>query len=406
MRRLSTRSIASVVQMPAGSCINASQGGVGITRLAPIAVPAPGEWQVRVWRQDAAGNHEPANASVPVTLRYDPDPPQLGFEQSPASDPTLVSVQVTDKVSGLASGQIELSRQGSAIWQALPTQLHGSRLVARINDAQLPAGTYLLRATARDLATNQNSTDSRLDGQPMVVTLPLRTPTVIRSGVRGTRIVRERVRRDGKRRTVRRRVETIEPESKVAFGREAQIVGRLQTSDGRPLPNAEVQVLSRSTLVPERLEAVIRTDTEGNYAYTAGPGSTRTFRIAYPGTPVTLPATSEATVRVPAASSIRPRPRRLRNGQAVRFTGRLRSLPQPAAGKLVELQVTLSGRWQTFRTTRTSADGSWKVRYRFRRSCGLTRYRFRARLPGETGYPFEAGATKAVRVFVRGPACR
>ena len=113
----------------------------------------------------------------------------------------------------------------------------------------------------------------------MVVTLPLRTPTVIRSGVRGTRIVRERVRRNGKRRTVRRRVETIEPESKVAFGREAQIVGRLQTSDGRPLPNAEVQVLSRSTLVPERLEAVIRTDAEGNYAYTAGPGSTRTFRV-------------------------------------------------------------------------------------------------------------------------------
>ena len=131
-----------------------------------IAVPAPGEWHVRVWRQDAAGNHEPANASVPVSLRYDPEPPQLGFEQSPASDPTLVSVQVTDKVSGLASGQIELSRQGSATWQALATQQHGSRLVARINDAQLPAGTYLLRATARDHASNQNSTDSRLDGRP------------------------------------------------------------------------------------------------------------------------------------------------------------------------------------------------------------------------------------------------
>ena len=123
-----------------------------------------------MWRQDAAGNHEPANASVPVTLRFDPEPPQLGFEQSPASDPTLVSVQVTDKVSGLASGQIELSRQGSATWQALPTQRHGSRLVARINDAGLPAGTYLLRATARDQAANQNSTDSRLDGRPMSVT--------------------------------------------------------------------------------------------------------------------------------------------------------------------------------------------------------------------------------------------
>jgi 5-hydroxyisourate hydrolase-like protein (transthyretin family) len=369
-------------------------------------VPAPGEWQVRVWRQDAAGNHEPTNASVPVTIRYDPEPPQLGFEQSPAADPTLVSVQVTDKVSGLASGQIELSRQGSAAWQALPTQRHGSRLVARINDAQLPAGTYLLRATARDLASNQNSTDSRLDGRPMVVTLPLRTPTVIRAGVKSTRIVRKRVRRGGRRRTVRRRVGTIQPQARVSFGREAQIVGQLLTSDGRPVANAAVQVLSRSAVMPERLEAVLRTDAQGRYAYLAGPGSTRTLRFAYLGTPVTLPSTGEATLLVPAASTIRPRPRRLRNGQAVRFMGRLQSLPPPAAGKLVELQVTLSGRWQTFRTTRTAADGAWKVRYRFRRSCGLTRYRFRARLPAETGYPFQTGTTKAVKVAVRGPACR
>jgi hypothetical protein len=72
----------------------------------------------------------------------------------------------------------------------------------------------------------------------------------------------------------------------------------------------------------------------------------------------------------------------------------------------VELQVTLSGRWQTFRTTRTALDGAWAVRYRFRRSCGLTRYRFRARLPAETGYPFQPGTTKAVKVVVRGPSCR
>ena len=128
---------------------------------------------------------------------------------------------------------------------------------------------------------------------------------------------------------MRRRIETVEPQARVALWREAQIVGRLQASDGRPIPNAEVQVLSRSALLPERLEAVIRTDSEGNYAYLAGPGSTRTLRFAYLGTPVTLPSTSEATLLVPAASTIRPRPRRLRNGQAVRFTGRLRSLPPP-----------------------------------------------------------------------------
>ena len=77
----------------------------------------------------------------------------------------------------------------------------------------------------------------------------------------------------------------------------------------------------------------------------------------------------------------------------------------PPAGKLVELQVVLSGRWQTFRTTRTGPDGSWTVRYAFRRTCGVVRYRFRARLPAEAGYAFQTGRTKEVSVQVRGPRC-
>ena len=107
-----------------------------------------------------------------------------------------------------------------------------------------------------------------------------------------------------------------------------------------------------------------------------------------------------------AASTIRATPRRLRNGQSVRFSGKLRALPAPPAGKLVELQVVLSGRWQTFRTTRTQADGSWAIRYAFRRTCGLLRYRFRAQLPAEAGYAFQTGLTKTVSVTVRGPRCR
>ena len=61
-------------------------------------------WTLSLWRRDAAGNETEAAASVPVTLRYDPEAPQLGFEPSPSGDPTLLSVQVTDNVSGLADG--------------------------------------------------------------------------------------------------------------------------------------------------------------------------------------------------------------------------------------------------------------------------------------------------------------
>jgi len=119
--------------------------GDALARLE-LDVPAPGVWSVSVWREDAAGNADERLASVPVTLRYDPEPPQLGFEHSPLSDPTLVSVLVSDRVSGLAGGEIELRRQGTASWQTLETHVQGSRLVTRLDDARLPAGVVdLLR---------------------------------------------------------------------------------------------------------------------------------------------------------------------------------------------------------------------------------------------------------------------
>jgi hypothetical protein len=387
-------------------CSDGSQLGPGINRLADLRMPATGEWQVRLWRQDAAENQEPANASVPVTLRYDPEPPQLGFEPPPPGDPTLVSVLVSDQVSGLAGGQIELSREGSGAWQTLATKQEGSRLIARIDDAALPSGTYLLRATARDQAANQNSSDKWVDGRPAVLTLPLRVPTAIRAGVVGSRTVRTTIERRGKRRRVRREVATFEPSARLALGREVKIGGHLENRDGQPLANAEVQVLSRSATSPEQGAGVVRTDAQGNFAYTTQAKATSTLRFVYQGSPVTLPTASEVSLFVPAESTIRARPRRLRNGGTVRFVGRLRSLPPPPAGKLIELQVVLSGEWQTFRTTVTNTAGAWRVPYRFQRTCGVTRYRFRARVPAEAGYPFETGVSRPVRVVVRGRPCR
>ena len=101
---------------------------------------------------------------------------ELSFEPAAAADPTLIAVRATDTVSGLAGGAIEIGATGTGVWQTLPTQQNGNRLVARIDDAALPAGTYVLRARAHDNAGNESSTDRRVDGLPMVVTLPLRSP--------------------------------------------------------------------------------------------------------------------------------------------------------------------------------------------------------------------------------------
>jgi hypothetical protein len=128
----------------------------------------------------------------------------------------------------------------------------------------------------------------------------------------------------------------------------------------------------------------------------------RTLRFAYAGSPLILPTQAEVNLRVPAASSLRVSRRRVLNGQAVTFGGRVKSLPTPPGGKLVELQVRLSRRWQTFRTTRTDDAGRWSIRYRFKRTRGIQHFRFRARLPREAAYPFQAGSSRSLTVRVRG----
>jgi hypothetical protein len=96
------------------------------------------------------------------------------------------------------------------------------------------------------------------------------------------------------------------------------------------------------------------------------------------------------------------RPRRVVNGQAVTFRGRVGTLPVPASGKLVELQVYVSGRWQTFSTARSDQAGQFHIGYRFQRTRGTQRYRFRARIPAEAAYPFATGASRQVSVLVKG----
>ncbi len=387
---------------PNGGCTQSEQAADGIASL-PVQVPGSGEWTVSIWRRDAAGNADQATASDPVMLRYDPEPPQLAFDAPSASDPTLVSAPVTDKVSGMAGGTIEISAAGSNTWQTLNTETKGSRLAARIDDAAMPAGSYLLRATAWDQAQNQAFTTQRADGQQMAVTLPLRIPSAMKVGIARERFVKRVVRRNGKRRTIRRRVTVLKPSGHVRLGRHAQIKGRIANRDGQGIAGVEVQVLASSGDEPEQLVGVVNADASGRFGYTATGSTSRTLRFAFAGSPLILPAQSSVRLVVPAASTLRVSRHRVLNGHRVKFSGQVRSLPVPVGGKLIQLEVFLSGRWQTFRTARTDEAGRWALPYRFARTRGVQWYRFRVELPPEAGYPFGAGASKSLRVRVRGP---
>jgi len=353
-------------------------------------------------RRDAAGNESDQTASVPVTLRYDPEPPALAFEPPVPSDPTLVAVKVTDAVSGVANGPIEISRAGSGTWQELAVTRDGDKLLARIEDATLPAGAYELRARASDLARNEASTNLRVDGQPMALTLPLRIISTLQNAFERQRIVRQQVRRDGRTREIHKRVVVQAQTARVLFGESAEIAGRLIAPDGAGIAGAELQILATSPIGAEQPVGVVQTDADGRYKYTATGTSNQTLRVVYMGSATVLATQGQLEMSVPAATRLQVNHRNLRNGQTVVFTGPVRTLPTPPGGKLIEMQVKLPGRWETFQTVRSDDAGQWSVRYKFRRTSGVQYYRFRVRLPAEGAYPFTAGVSRVVTVRVRG----
>jgi hypothetical protein len=394
-----------VCRAGSGECVSDSRGGSSIARLDNLTVPSPGEWELRLWREDAAGNQQPENVSLPVKLRFDPEPPKLGFEVPSTTDPTRVSVQVTDLISGLGGGEIEISRVGSGVWQALPTSQETSHLLTRVDDATLPAGEYELRATAHDQAGNLASTSQRLDGQPMKVKLPLRVASSLRAGAIGKKRVRSTVHHGDKSHKVTRTITVLKPRAKVGFDRHIRFAGVLTDRAGNAVAGASVQVYSTPLEEEEALVDTLTTGAHGHFDYAIDARASQTLRFAYSGTSTRLPAEGKVALLVSARSTFSINRSRILNGQSVVFSGRVQGRPLPVRGKLIELQVWLSDEWSTFRTIRSKADGSWRIPYRFQRTCDLEHFRFRPRLPGEGGYPLEAGHGPVLALIVKGQPC-
>ncbi|HEX4304816.1 MAG TPA: hypothetical protein VHZ54_02160 [Solirubrobacterales bacterium] len=386
-------------------CQAGTGSGPSIAQIGGLSVPGPGEWEAQIWRQDAAGNAQPQNASVPVRLRFDPEPPELAFQPGSAQDPTRVGVQVGDKVSGIAGGEIELSRVGSGVWQPLPTTLEGDALATRIDDASLPPGEYQLRASATDKAGNEAATEDRIDGQPMKVVLPLRVPTTIGAGVFGTKVEKKIVHRHGHRRVIHHSVTELAPTGTIKVGGKARFSGTLLDKSGSPVGGAAIVVYQQ---IPEEAEsevATLTTGSDGGFSYESEADSSRRLRFVYAGTATTLPSEGSAEIVVHGSSTLKVDHDHVANGDAVTFSGRVQGGPLPEKGKLIELQVRLSHEWSTFRTIRSDASGKWSIEYPFKRTCGTEEYKFRARLPGEGGFPLEPGQSKALTVTVRGKPC-
>ncbi len=375
--------------LPNGTaCIRGHKDGRDLSSLSDLKVPAPGEYVLKLWLRDEAGNQDARLAAPVLRLRYDDASPELAFEPISVDDPTLVTVKTNDRASGVRGGQIEMRRNGDERWLALPTGLDGARLAARVADERLRDGIYELRARAVDHAGNERSTDVRADGSKAEIRLPVRLKTRLRAGV---------VRRSGRRSRLARN-------AYVRYGQLVRVRGRLVTPEGNPMQDVEVQAFTqiRDGMTPPRLIATVRTNRTGRFSFLVRRGPSRTIRIRYGGTNHIRSATRTLALNVRSRTTIAPSRIRLSNGETVRFRGRIRTGRIPDRGKLVELQVWVRGRWRTFATTRAGRQGRWRYPYRFDGTRGTQTYRFRAKVPPEAGYPFATGRSRVVRVRVSG----
>jgi hypothetical protein len=365
-----------------GACLRGEVASPEIDGLSRFTVAAPGEYAVRVWLEDAAGNQDSERASDPVALRFDDEAPTVLFEQPDRANPTRLTASVSDRGSGVAGGSIEIRGEGERSWRTLDASLEGGTLAGTVDDLALPDGLYAVRALVHDTAGNERTGDRRRDGSRMQIRLPLRLASRIGLARHGDR---------------RRPAPAI-----AVKARRARVDGVLRTGLGEPI-SSPVGVFERlRTGGAWKPVARLRADPLGRFSLAIARGPSRSLRFTYGGTSLVKPSTGEVRMMVPAASSIAVSRRQVRNGQAVVFSGRLGGGHVPEGGKLLDLQAYYRGGWRTFATPRTDRSGRWSYRYRFGATRGLVRYRFRARIRREAAYPFELGYSRRVTVAVRG----
>ena len=110
---------------PSGTgCVSADLAGAEIAELAALRVPGVGDWDLRIWLEDAAGNAESSRASPPLRLSL--------AGSAAGRDPRL---RIT-----------KISRRGSRVTVAGSTAVAGGRVLVSV-ERRIGARTVRVRGT-------------------------------------------------------------------------------------------------------------------------------------------------------------------------------------------------------------------------------------------------------------------
>jgi len=299
-------------------------------------------------------------------------PPVLAIENAPAS--ATLGAPLT--VSATASDNVRVQRVDFTLGSLPPVSVAAAPWQAQLPTAGLAAGQHPLVVTAYDGAGQATS-------QTRTVTLE---PVGNGAGaVRDAKLTAG----FGSKLTGRHTV---------AYGRPDRVRGRLTNTAGAPIAGAALQIFTRVVLPRRgfRLLTTVTTDADGNYSYLAPRGPSRQIRVDYTAFSGDPRPTATRLVRMSTKAGVRMSARK--QGDTVRFSGRLRGGPKPQSGLLVVLQGYQAGYgWRTFRTARVSGGGRFKTLYRWHTPARGT-FRFRATVREQIGYAYATGRSREIRI--------
>lgn len=182
-----------------------------------------------------------------------------------------------------------------------------------------------------------------------------------------------------------------------------RIRARLRTADHKPVAHARVWLAAQTQGGQWRISGrpLITSRTGRVFARLPARRPSRQVRLVYfPHTDSNGSAQSpNRGLRVRTTTTIHSDQGGYRNGDTLKFTGRV-IRNRLIRSKTVFLQAIVRGKWRTFKTTRASPTGRWRMTHRFEATRRPTVYTFRAVIPSQTGYPWATGFSRRVRVLV------
>jgi hypothetical protein len=295
-----------------------------------------------------------------------------------------------------------------------PTQGAGT---VSIDAADLPGGSHTVAVYLEDVAGNRTAlvppsqrlivNDYRAVGyyaNGVFFNPRFASPRVANGAgaISGARLTASFVRQVGRGRA---RHSVRADKREVRFSQSPTVKGTLTAPSGEPIADATVFIGQQPEGQPWRLDGAVHTDSAGDFVYRpAARHPNRQLRAVY------FPfsdshenvASDPLTLRVRAGLTLHVDRHRLRNGQRLIFTGRVLGA-LPAQGIAVTLQAKVGRHYRSFRQLRASSrtEGRIRTAYRFERTTGPVRYRFRLKVVRQAGLPFQGGVSPVVSVSVR-----